>query len=184
MLARNAMTKQIARCTPWDTVQTAATLMRNHSVGAVPVVADLQDPLLEGMVTDRDLCMAVVAHAACSTEVPVGDVMSRVPATGLPETSLEECLSLMRNARVGQIPIVDHRARCVGILTLADLARCAPPADIVCTLRAISEAPQGADTPPFDEAYFYCGQLHESDQIALLERRRQQATHHEQEVLQ
>jgi len=184
MLAKDLMTKPATICRPWDTAQTAATLMKTHSVGTLPVVSDGQDPLLEGIVTDRDLCIAVVAAEATSKPVIVADVMSRVPATGLPETSLEECLSLMRNARVGQIPIVDHRARCVGILTLADLARCAPPADIVCTLRAISEAPQGADTPPFDEAYFYCGQLHESDQIALLERRRQQATHHEQEVLQ
>ena len=30
--------------------------MKTHGVGAIPVVLDKADALLEGIVTDRDLC--------------------------------------------------------------------------------------------------------------------------------
>jgi len=125
MLAKDLLTKPANVCTPWDSAQTAATLMK---VGALALVSGIQDPLLEGIVTDRDLCIAVVAAEASSKRVIVVDAMSRVPVTGLPESSLEECLSLMRDARVGQIPIVDHRGRWVGVLTLRFVPKARPRA--------------------------------------------------------
>ena len=38
--------------------------MKRHGVGAIPVVLDRSEPLLEGIVTDRDLCCDVVACAS------------------------------------------------------------------------------------------------------------------------
>lgn len=175
MLVKNLMTEPVVACTPWDTAETAATLMKTHSVGALPVVSNIHDPLLEGIVTDRDLCIAVIAEAASSKRVAIADAMTRVPVTCLPETSLEECLALMRNAQVRRIPVVNHSGRCVGIVALADIARHAPSSEIARTLREISGAPRPVPARRFDENYFYCGQLHDSDQIALLERRRHQA---------
>ena len=174
MMVKNLMSKPVIACTPWDTAQTAATLMKTHSVGAVPVVSDIADPLLEGIVTDRDLCIAIVAAATSSKQI-VSDLMTRVPVTCLPETALDECLELMRNSHVRRIPVVDSRGRCVGIVSLADVCRFASPSEMARTLREISDAPTSAAALPFNDNYFYCGQLHESDQIALLERRRRQA---------
>jgi CBS-domain-containing membrane protein len=176
MLVKNLMNKPVIACEPWDTTQAAATLMKTYSVGALPVVSDLDDPLLEGIVTDRDLCIAIVAAAASSKQIAAGDVMTRVPVTCLPEDSLEECLELMRNSQVRRIPVVDDRGRCLGIVSQADISRYASPSEVARTLREISDAAKPAASLPFNENYFYCGQLHESDQIALLERRRHQAT--------
>ena len=44
------------------------------------------------------------------------------------------------------------------------------------TLREISKARRPRLVLPLEEQYLYCGQLHELDQIALLEWRRRQAT--------
>ena len=175
MLVKNLMTQPVVACTPWDTAETAATLLKTHSVGALPVVSDFQDPLLEGIVTDRDLCIAVIAEAASPKRVAVAAAMTHVPVTCLPEASSEECLALMRNAQVRRIPVVNLRGRCVGIVALADIARHASPSEIARTLREISGVPRPAAARRFDENYFYCGQLHESDQIALLEQCRHQA---------
>lgn len=179
MLVKNLMTEPVVACTPWDTAETAAALMKTHSIGAIPVVSDILDPLLEGIVTDRDLCIAVIAEAASSKRVAAADAMTRVPVTCLPETSLEECLALMRNAQVRRIPVVNLRGRCVGIVALADIARHASPSEIARTLREITGAPRPAAARRLDENYFYCGQLHESDEITLLERRRNQAAFEE-----
>src|SRR5579871_2765238 len=172
MLVKSLMKELYAACTPWETAQTAATLMKTHSVGAIPVVSDIHDPLLEGIVTDRDLRITVVTEDVSSKYVRVADVMTRVPVTCLPENSAEECLALIRNAHVHHIPVVDHRGRCVGIVSLGDISHHASSSEIAGTLREISSTSKPAAARICDEKYFYCGQLHESDQIALLERRR------------
>jgi CBS domain-containing protein len=61
MLVTEIMTNEVVCCTPWDTARTAGRLMKERGVGAIPVVSDTPDPLLEGIVTDHDLCCSVVA---------------------------------------------------------------------------------------------------------------------------
>ena len=61
MLVTELMTTTVICCTPQDSAQTVATLMEKHDIGGLPVVSEITDPLLEGIVTDRDLCCSVVA---------------------------------------------------------------------------------------------------------------------------
>jgi len=122
MLLKDIMSKPVVACTPGDTAQAAAELMKTHAVGAIPVVSDVLDPLLEGIVTDRDLSNAVIATAGSPELVAVSDAMTRVPVTCLPDNTLEYCLELMRNCQVRRIPVVDRRGRCVGIVAPADIA--------------------------------------------------------------
>jgi len=58
---REVMSQNPACCTPTDSAQTVAGIMRDRNVGAVPVVADQRSHTLIGMITDRDFCCAVVA---------------------------------------------------------------------------------------------------------------------------
>lgn len=75
------MSKPVVTWTEWDTAKAAAILMQAHSIGAMPAVSDILDPLLEGIIIDRDLCIAVVAASRPSEAVPVADAMTRVPVT-------------------------------------------------------------------------------------------------------
>jgi CBS domain-containing protein len=170
------MSKPVIACTPWDTAQVAARLMKKHSIGAIPVVSDIRDPLLEGIVTDRDLCIALVAKAQLSSAVEVAGVMTRIPVTCQPDNTLEECQELMRSFQVRRIPVVDQRGRCLGMISQADIALHGYGQQVAATLREISKAPKPRADLPFDEQHFFCGQLHELDQIALLQWRRRQAT--------
>jgi CBS domain-containing protein len=79
MLAKDLMTSAVVCCTPWDTAQKAASLMKAYGVGAIAVVADPLDPLLEGIVTDRDLFCGVVAAGKNADAVQVADTMTRIP---------------------------------------------------------------------------------------------------------
>lgn len=76
MLVKDLMSVAVVCCTPWDTAQKAASLMKASGVGAIAVVADTLDPLLEGIVTDRDLCCGVVAAGKNADAVRVADVMT------------------------------------------------------------------------------------------------------------
>jgi len=64
MKVRDVMSKNPVCCTPHDSAQSVARMMRDRNVGAVPVVADGQSRQLIGMITDRDFCCSIVADVA------------------------------------------------------------------------------------------------------------------------
>ncbi len=173
MIVRELMTDELICCTPWDTAQAAANLMKKHGVGAIPVVTELSVPLLEGIVTDRDLCCGVVADAKNVDAIKISELMTPVPVTCNPEYSVEECEELMQENQVRRIPVVDQRGRCVGVVSQADLALYAPAAQVAKTMKEISKPSKPQQNIHFKKDYFYCGQLHEQDEILLLNRRRE-----------
>ena len=179
MLVKDLMTRVVVCCTPWDTAQAAASLMKAHRVGAIVVLADLSDPLLEGIVTDRDLCCGVVAAGKNADAVRVADLMTRIPVTCGPEVTLDECLELMQENQVRRIPVVNNRGRCIGVVAQADIGLHAPAAQVAKTINEISKPAKPHQEMHFEKGYFYCGQPHEQDQILLLNRRRELAHRHE-----
>lgn len=62
MKIESIMTKQPICCSPSDTLQHVAQMMREQDVGALPVVSDLVSKQLVGIITDRDLCISAVAE--------------------------------------------------------------------------------------------------------------------------
>lgn len=173
MLIQDVMSHPVIWCTPWKTAQTAASLMKTYEVGAIIVVSDTSDPLLEGILTDRDLCCGVVASGRDPCAVAVADVMSPIPVTCGPADTVEECVRLMQENQVRRIPVVNDRCRCIGIVTQADIALEASSEQLAETVQEISKPPKPHQQISFSKAYFYCGQPHEMDQILLLNRRRE-----------
>jgi CBS domain-containing protein len=179
MLVKDLMTSPLVSCTPWDTAQKAASLMKAYGVGSIPVVADTSDPLLEGIVTDRDLCCGVVAPGKNADAVQVADLMTRIPVTCGPEYTLDECLELMQENQIRRIPVVNNRGRCIGVVAQADIGLHAPAAQVAKTINEISKPAKPHQEMHFEKGYYYCGQPHEQDQILLLNRRRELAHRHE-----
>jgi len=119
---REVMTPDPQACRPDDTAEHAARLMKVADAGIMPVVDDMHDRRLVGVVTDRDLCLAVVAQGR-DPQTPVGDCMSSAPITCDPEDSLDRALLLMEECRIRRVVVVDEEQRVHGILSLADLVR-------------------------------------------------------------
>jgi CBS domain-containing protein len=134
------MSKEILFCLPSDTAQAAAKTMKTSGVGALPVVSDSINRRLEGIVTDRDLCCAVVAEAKLAETTKIADVMTRTPVTCVPENTLEDCERLMQKHQIRRLPVVDKEGRCIGMIAQADIALRAAPADVAKTLAEISRA--------------------------------------------
>ena len=179
MLVKDLMTSAVVCCTPWDTAQKAGSLMKASGVGAIAVVADTSDPLLEGIVTDRDLCCGVVAAGKNVDAVQVADLMTRIPVTCGPEYTFDEFLQLMQENQIRRIPVVNNRGRCIGIVAQADIALHAPAAQVAKTIKEISKPAKPRLEMHFEKGYFYCGQPHEQDQVLLLNRRRELTHRHE-----
>lgn len=147
MQVKDVMSKTIFCCTPNDSIQQAARLMKENDIGAVPVVTDCKVPQLVGIVTDRDLCMRVIAEAHPIEKTKVGDIMTKSPITCLPTDSIEKCESLMSEKQVRRIPVVDAKGICLGMIAQADIALHDTASHISKTLAAISYPHTSAHRP-------------------------------------
>lgn len=118
----NLATAVVATATPETTAARAAQLMRTHHVGSLVVIDSGTGPSRPvGIVTDRDLVLAVMAPELDPALFTVGDVMSATPVTALATTSLEEAMALMREHQIRRLIVVDDEARVVGIAAIEDL---------------------------------------------------------------
>lgn len=120
MIVEDLMTREVEACRPADSLADAAGVMWRRDCGAVPVV---EDGGVAGIITDRDICMALATRRAYASEVSVGEVMSRGVVTCTPEDDAEEALEVMRQRQLRRLPVVDGRGQLVGILSVADVLR-------------------------------------------------------------
>lgn len=123
MKVRDVMTKDPVVCIAQNSALDAAWLMRTYNYGCLPVVTGPTTRRLVGIVTDRDLCMAVIPRGATPNAVIVATAMTAAPVTCHPDDEVERCAALMRRYSVRRIPVVDENGACVGLVSHTDLAR-------------------------------------------------------------
>jgi CBS domain-containing protein len=119
---RDIMTPDPAFVTPDASAQEAATLMRDHDCGSIPVVEDPDKKRLVGTVTDRDLSVRGLA-AGKGPETPVRELMTPNPVSCGPEDEVEIVREVMVAQLVRRVPVVEDQGRLVGIVAQADIAR-------------------------------------------------------------
>jgi CBS domain-containing protein len=102
----------------------AARLMLEQHVGSLVIVEDgAKGRVVTGILTDRDITLAVVARDFNGQTMPVAAIMSTNPACCRPGDSVSDALDLMRRHGVRRAPVVDGEGLLVGIIALDDLLR-------------------------------------------------------------
>jgi CBS-domain-containing membrane protein len=119
MLVEDLMTREVESCRPTDTLADAAAVMWRRDCGAVPVLDD--DGGVAGVITDRDICMALATRHAYASDLRVEEVMARDVVSCTPEDDAEEALEVMRQRQLRRLPVLDSHGRLVGILSVADV---------------------------------------------------------------
>lgn len=100
----------------------AARLMREHHVGSLVVVEERDVGRVPiGMVTDRDITVAVIARDLDARTINVGEIMSANPVTVRESDSVFDALRVMRTGGVRRVPVVGTNGTLVGILALDDV---------------------------------------------------------------
>ena len=117
MLVREIMTQAVVTADSGDTLRRVGELMRDRNVGSV-VICDGERPV--GVITDRDLALAVVADRV-DTSTAAGQHASRPIVMGEVEMHLEEAVALMIQHRIRRLPVTQGDLL-VGIVTIDDLA--------------------------------------------------------------
>ena len=148
MKVREIMTSDVEACSPTTDLASIAMSMWRRDCGIVPVVDESAQ--VAGVVTDRDICIAVATRHRRPEELVARDVMTAKLFSARPEDDVRVALELMRKERVRRIPIVDADRHLRGILSLNDVVRHSQPSggraahgisanDVLETLRAICE---------------------------------------------
>lgn len=121
MKIKHVMTKDPTCCVPSDTAQRAARIMRDEDAGVVPVIENEQSRVVVGIVTDRDLCMNVVAEGRDPRTTQVHESMTATVVSCSPQDAVEKATELMRENQIRRIPVVDEQHQLVGIVAMADI---------------------------------------------------------------
>jgi len=122
MTVGELMTENPEAVTPDAMLAEAAMRMRDLDVGIIPVVSDMQDLRLQGVITDRDIVVRAAASGADMTSERVTDYMSRNVETVLERHTVRDVFTVMKREQVRRVPVTDERGRLVGIVAQADLA--------------------------------------------------------------
>lgn len=114
------MSRDLFTVRPYDVVNLAASIMDWEHLRHIPVEDD--EGNLVGLITHRDLLKLLVKGTLLdnSTSIPVHSIMKKNLVTVYPETTILEAMQLMRQKKVGCLPVV-REGRLMGIITVYDL---------------------------------------------------------------
>jgi CBS domain-containing protein len=124
MLLKDLCTPDVIACTADKSALHAAKLMRQHHVGDVVVVNDVeadQSPI--GVVTDRDIVVEVLGRELDPAKVTLREIMKKPAVIASTSEDVMQAVERMKVHGVRRIPVVDETAKLAGILCLDDLLR-------------------------------------------------------------
>ncbi len=137
--ARDIMETDVAFVSADDTVAAAAKKMAQLEVGALPVCN--QEKRLEGMITDRDIAVKVVAQGKDPQSTTVRDVADQPEVVTIgADDSIDLALRTMKDHKVRRLPVIDG-TQVVGIISQGDLAVNIDDEKVGDLVEAISAAP-------------------------------------------
>lgn len=119
MKVKEIMTPNAKACTLTDSLADAARLMWDADCGIIPVVAE--GGKVVGLITDRDICMAVMTKGRNESNIPVEDVISGKVFACKPEADVHSALDIMRENKVRRLAVVAEDGTLEGILSMNDV---------------------------------------------------------------
>lgn len=155
MQVKDIMTSDVTFCGTNATLTDVAMAMWNKDCGSIPVVN--QDKKVVGIITDRDICMAIAMRNARTSEIVSSDLIGGLLRVCSPEDDIETALEIMAHAQLRRLPVVDKDGTLCGILSISDaIKKCAKDdkknkkrvsrKSVLKTLRAICENPTAQQT--------------------------------------
>ncbi len=140
MKVRDVMTSDVGYCQPNTTLASAAMIMWRRDCGVVPVVDEQQRVV--GMITDRDICIAVSMQNRLASQIKVGEIIYGEVKSCRPDDELEDILKTMKKRQLRRLPVTSKDGVLLGIISIGDLLNAAKGKEIkkklLSTLREIS----------------------------------------------
>jgi CBS domain-containing protein len=119
MKVKDIMVGRPVTCSPDTNLGAAVELLWDRNCGFLPIVGS--DGKLNGVVTDRDICIALGTQNRLPAEICVGEVTTGEIYSCAPEDDIHTALATMRKERVRRLPVVDGRGVLQGVLSMDDV---------------------------------------------------------------
>lgn len=104
--------------TPDHLISDAEELMSRYRISGVPLVNNMDDRVLVGILTNRDLRFLTDFTKEISTAMTKDDLV-----TAPVGTSLEEAEKILQKHKIEKLPIVDDNGRLSGLITIKDIEK-------------------------------------------------------------
>lgn len=125
MKLKKVMQKSVVTIQPTGSVKEVAQLMKKKHVGSVIVVDKMngkeRTPI--GMITDRDITLAIASNENFSPDLSISKMMSNNLIKSTEEEDIIQALIKMRERGVRRIPVVDHVNNLIGIVSFENLLK-------------------------------------------------------------
>ena len=124
MNVKNLMTSETRTCTPATNLAEAAALMLDADCGILPVVDERGK--LVGVVTDRDMFIALATRNRLAAQLTVGDVARSKVFTCGPDDDVQSALAIMKQHHVRRLPVEGFGGTVAGIISMNDILLATP----------------------------------------------------------
>jgi CBS domain-containing protein len=119
MQIRDVMTQGAEIINADASAKEAAAKMRELDVGSLPVC---NGEKLEGLLTDRDIAVRLVAPGLDPSKTKVREIMTPDATYCFDDQTIEEAAAVMEAHQIRRLPIMNREKHLIGMLSLGDLA--------------------------------------------------------------
>jgi predicted transcriptional regulator len=120
MKIKELMTKRVYSVNHNQNLSDAAQLMWEHDCGWLPVLG--KDGKLLATITDRDIAMATFLNGKSLADIPLSEAHSKAVFTCEQNDEVTTAETIMQSNQVRRLPVVNKKAKLVGIVSLNDIA--------------------------------------------------------------
>jgi len=100
-----------------DQVINALKIMAEANVGAIMVT---EDDKVVGIFTERDYARKCELQGLAAKSAPVRNLMTEQMMAVTPETSIDQCMKLMKQYRIRHLPVVENNTM-IGMVSMRDV---------------------------------------------------------------
>lgn len=118
MLLMDLVNRAPVTVLPEASVIDAARAMRDRNVGCVIVY---EEGSVVGILTDRDVVLALADGRFVDRNQPVSEIMTRSPVCLASRDDVDTGLARMRSHGVRRMPVLNEQGELVGIVSLDDM---------------------------------------------------------------
>lgn len=118
MKVKEVMKTDVGFCSTEDSLMKCAETMLRLDCGIVPIV---DEGRVVGMLTDRDLCLAIVARNRKASDVKTKDLIRGEVISCAANDKIETALRKLRRNQIKRIVVVGENERFIGIVSVSDI---------------------------------------------------------------
>lgn len=116
--AQDIMNKSVIMLTQDKKVRDAREIMRAHRFSGIPIVTDLEEKKLAGIISIENIIKCLETN---QLDLYIYEVMTKKVKFFYPEDTFDFVIDVFRKLGYGRYPVINHSSRVIGIISRGDL---------------------------------------------------------------